>query len=115
MVGENDVFGEVGESETKSLQDEERLHLQCVEMVKEIDTEEALTDISKVSTILFIASGIRLLPNTICLNCPHSTRMGWGSTGGEEASVQMVRIASMQSCSPLKNARLESWRRRLRT
>ena len=53
MVGENDVLGEVGESETKSLQDEERLHLhlQCVEMVKEIDTESHTEEVLKAQLV----------------------------------------------------------------
>ena len=53
MVREKD---EVGESETESLQDKERAHLQYVEMANGNDTKEALTDISMVSTILFIAT-----------------------------------------------------------
>ena len=57
MVREKD---EVGESETESLQDKERAHLQYVEMANGNDTKEALTDISMV-TILFIATIFLLL------------------------------------------------------
>ena len=62
MVREKGAFGEdeVGESETGSLQDKERVHLQYVEMANGNDTKEALTDISMV-TILFIATIFLLL------------------------------------------------------
>ena len=63
MVREKGAVGEdeVGESETESLQDKERVHLQYVEMANGNDTKEALTDISMVSTILFIATIFLLL------------------------------------------------------
>ena len=63
MVREKGAFGEdeVGESETESLQDKERAHLQYVEMANGNDTKEALTDISMVSTIFFIATIFLLL------------------------------------------------------
>ena len=106
MVREKD---EVGESETESLQDKERAHLQYVEMANGNDTKEALTDISMVSTILFIAtmyifaSGMRsfLIPPeggggvqaerkplfrwfelSLCGAAHHGGAQGWGA-GGE--------------------------------
>ena len=114
-VGERDA-GNEEQKETEMLPGEERG--EDAEMLKGYDVQETSIDISQVSIIrlIFIASMLKKFlkeveKNASCLQSPYSTR--WEcSSGGEVASVPMVKIVSMPSCSILRSARLLTWRRR---